>query len=80
MYEIDALFAGLLGGFIGGLTMVGVMYFNYQSRLREYLFAKEGLRTRRDVEKIREDIQHLRIQMAAINAESYHSVVEHEYK
>ncbi len=80
MHEIDALFAGLLGGFIGGLSMVGAMYFNYQSRLREYLFAKEGFKTRRVVEKMLEDIHHLKMQMAALNAEAYHSAVENEYK
>lgn len=80
MHEIDALWAGLLGGFFGGMAVVGVMYFNYQSRLREYLFAKEGFRTRKVVEKMQEDIQHLKIQMAAINAEAYHSVVDDEYK
>lgn len=80
MQEIDALFAGLIGGFFGGLSIVGAMYFNFQSRLREYLFAKEGFKTRRDVEKMAEDIQHLKMQMAALNAEAYHSAVENEYK
>ena len=29
MYEIDALWAGLLGGFIGSFIVFAVLYFNF---------------------------------------------------
>ena len=80
MFEIDALWAGLLGGFIGGITIIGVMYFNYQSILHEYIFAKEVFKTRRMTIKMQQEIAELQKQVADLNMVIYDKVTEDEYR
>lgn len=80
MYELDALWAGLLGGFVGGITIIGVMYFNYQSILHEYIFAKEVFKTRRIAVKMQQEIIELQKQVADLNMVIYDKVTENEYR
>ncbi len=67
MYEIDALWAGLLGGFIGSFIVAGVLYFNFYSRYKDFFFNKEQFKTRSIVSKLEDDVINLKIQIAALN-------------
>jgi len=67
MFEIDALLAGLLGGFIGSFIVAGVLYFNFYSRYKDFFFNKEKFKTRSIVSKLEDDVINLKIQIAALN-------------
>jgi hypothetical protein len=67
MFEIDALLAGLLGGFIGSFIVAGVLYFNFYSRYKDFFFNKEQFKTRSIVSKLEDDVINLKIQIAALN-------------
>ena len=71
MFEIDALWAGLLGGFIGSFIVFGVLYFNFYSRYKDFFFNKEQFKTRSLVSKLEDDIMNLKIQVAALNSSAY---------
>lgn len=43
----------------------------FKQRYKEYLFKKEGFKTRRMVEHLEKDIKHLKIQMASVNLELF---------
>lgn len=71
MYEIDALWAGLLGGFAGSFIVFAVLYFNFYSRYKDFFFNKEQFKTRSLVSKLEDDIMNLKIQVAALNSSAY---------
>jgi hypothetical protein len=80
MFEIDALFAGLLGGFIGGISIVCVMYWAYEARIKEYIFAKEAFKTRNIVLRLSQDVDALKMQVAALQTDACYAVTEADYR
>lgn len=67
MYEIDAVWAGLLGGFIGSFIVAGVLYFNFYSRYREFFFNKEQFKNKTIIKKLEDDVMGLKMQVAALH-------------
>ena len=67
MYEIDAVWAGLLGGFIGSFIVAGVLYFNFYSRYREFFFNKEQFKNKTIIKKLEDDVMGLKMQIAALH-------------
>ena len=78
--EVDALFAGLLGGGIGAIFVFSTMYVHFSMKFKNYFFNKEHFKTRMKVLMLEDEVASLRIQLARLNAEAYHAVVEDEYK
>lgn len=78
--EIDAIFSGLLGGGLGAIFVFSTMYFHFHMRFKNYFFSKEHFKTRMKVLLLEDEVSALKIQVARLNAESYHAVVEDEYK
>lgn len=78
--EIDALFAGLLGGGIGAILVFSTMYIHFHTKFKNYFFNKEHFKTRLKVLQLEDEVSSMRIQLSRLNAESYHAVVEDEYK
>lgn len=58
--EIESLIVSVIGGALGGLTIVILMYMNFQHQLKEYLFAKEGFKTRNTIKRLERDIDALK--------------------
>ena len=67
MYEIDALWAGLLGGFIGSFIVFAVLYFNFYSRYREFFFNKEQFKNKTIIKNLEDDVMGLKMQVAALH-------------
>lgn len=67
MFEIDALWAGLCGGFIGSFIVFGVLYFNFYSRYREFFFNKEQFKNKTMITKLEDDVMSLKMQVAALS-------------
>ena len=78
--EIDVLMFGFLGGILGSFGVLGLMYINFQSKYKDYFFNKEQYKTRVYVDKLLTDVAALKMQVAVLNAEAYHSTVEDTYK
>ncbi len=77
---IDAMICGFLGGGAAALAVLGVMYINFQSKYKDYFFNKEQFKTRITVDRLMTDVTTLKMQVAMLNAEAYHSTVEDVYK
>lgn len=78
--EIDALLCGLVGGASAAGIFFSVMYFNFQSKYKDYFFNKEQFKTRAAVDRLLTDVATLKMQVAVLNAEAYHSTVDGGYK
>lgn len=70
--EIEHLIAAFIGGALGGVVIVLLMYINFQQQLKEYLFAKEGFKTRIELQKLQNEVTAIRIKIAVLYAESIH--------
>jgi hypothetical protein len=78
--EIDALFVGLLGGGIGSIMVFSTMYVHFHFKFKNYFYNKEHFKTRMKVLQLEDDIASMKIQLARLNAEAYHAIVEDEYR
>lgn len=78
--EIDALFAGLLGGGLGSIFVFSTMYCHFHLKFKNYFYNKEHFKTRMKVLQLEDDIESIRVQLARLNTEAYHAIVEDEYK
>ena len=78
--EIDALFAGLLGGGLGAIFVFSTMYFHFHLKFKNYFYNKEHFKTRMKVLELDDDVASMKIQLARLNAEAYHKIVEDEYR
>lgn len=70
MFEIDALWAGLCGGFVGSFAVTGVLYLNFHSKYKDFFFNKEQYKTKAMVTKLENDVANLKIQAAALHVAS----------
>ena len=76
---IDCLCVGAIGGALVSGAFFCVMYFNFQSKYKDYFFNKENFKTRVAVDRLLTDVAGLKMQVAVLNAESYHACVEEKY-
>lgn len=79
MVEVDVLMVGFIGGFIGSGAIMATMWVTFKSQYKEYLFAKEGFKTRVTVLKMVDDIKNLKMQMASVNSTMYHQSIQEDY-
>ena len=78
--EIDVLFAGILGGGVGSIFVFSAMYCHFHLKFKNYFYNKEHFKTRMKVLELEDEVASMKIQLARLNAQSYHAIVEDEYK
>ena len=78
--EIDSLCAGLLGGGLGAIFVFSTMCVHFHLKFKNYFYNKEHFKTRMKVLELDDDVASMKIQLARLNAEAYHKIVEDEYR
>jgi hypothetical protein len=78
--EIDFLFSCFLGGGVGATFVFITMYVHFNLKFKNYFFNKEHFKTRMKVLQLEDEMSSMRLQISRLNSESYHAIVEDEYK
>lgn len=76
--DIDFILSGIFGGILGASTVLLIGYFHFHNRFKNYFYNKEHFKTRMKVESLADEVSSLRIQVARLNAESYHAYTANE--
>ena len=72
----DYVIAGFIGGSIGAIAILTVMYTHWKYLLRDYLEARRDFKTIMKVSDHEYQLKEIQAQLKALNAEFYNRSVE----
>lgn len=78
--EIDIFLIGVLGGAVASIALAAVFYSHFHVVFKDYFYNKDLFLMSANIKKLRAEMLVIQEQIKQMNADTYHSIVEDEYR